>query len=302
MAILEEIWVKDIQEGLFESNQFLTHSVDHSPYVHGSLVHLQEVGSAAVTEKSRTDLPATVGTRTDNTRTYTIYSRSSNPVLVSDLESLQLSYEKRQSVLRQHMDQLMEDVGKDIAYEWAATQAGRIIRTSGDDTNTNLAGGATGTRNAITLKDVADMTRKFDMDNVPAEGRFLMLHPMLYYELFSIDSIIRADVMGRATLPKGAITQLFGFNILVKPSVPVYTNATTPVPKEPGLASAATDNLCAMAWQRGCVARALGSIEVYEDQKNPLYYGDIISARIFCGGVKLRTNQTGVGAIVQAAG
>lgn len=302
MAILEEVWVKDIQDELFESNQFLIHSIDHSPYVHGSVVHLQEAGSVPASVKNRVDLPATVGNRTDTATTYPIYSRTSDPVMVSDLEGIQLSYDKRQSVMRQHMDRLMEDTGKDIAFEWSPTAAGRLIRTSGANGVSNLSAGATGLRKSITIKDVADLARLFDMDNVPSEGRFLMLHPILYYELFSIDNLLRADVMGRATLPKGAITQLFGFNILVKPSVPVYNNAGTPAPKDPGTAAATTDNLCGLAWQRGCVARAIGAIEVYESQNDPLYYGDIISARIFSGGTKLRTSQFGTGAIIQAVG
>ena len=128
-----------------------------------------------------------------------------------------------------------------------------------------------------------------------------MLNPAQYYELFSISELLRADMMGRATLPKGAITQLFGFNILVKPTLPIYSNAATPVVQAIDAATNASDNLCALAWHKSAVARAIGGIEVYENENDATYYGSIISASLFAGGTKLRTSQAGVAALVQAA-
>ena len=299
MALLQEVWVQDIQERLTDTNAFILHSLDHSAFVHGALVHVPQAGAIPASQKNRTTLPGTVSQRSDADLTYPVYTRSTDPILVPDLENFQLSYDKRQSVMAAHLDRLIEDTGKDIAYEWAATASGKIIRTTGTASGNTLAPGATGTRKAITVQDVANLARQFDLDNVPGQDRFLMLHPALYYELFTTDALIRADVMGRPTLPQGAIASLFGFNIIVKATTPIYTTTGAPVRKDLAAAPDAADLLAAIAWQKNCVARAISGIEVFENAKDATYYGDVISARIFVGATKLRSTGVGTGAIVQ---
>jgi hypothetical protein len=117
--------------------------------------------------------------------------------------------------------------------------------------------------------------------------------------LFDTDALLRADTMGGPTLVKGVLGQIFGFNILVKPTLPIYTGAAAR--KDVDVASDIADNLSAIAWQKNCVSRALSPVEVFENPKDALYYGDVISARLFCGGAKLRSDSKGVGAIVQTA-
>ena len=301
MSLLKEVWITDAQEQLFENYTFLDHSVNHAPFVVGSVVHVPAAGTAPATVRNRSSLPATVTSRTDAMVSYSVDSRSTDPVVVPDLEAFQLSYDKRQSVMGQHLEKLMADAVRDVVQTWSPTLGVRLVRTSGSPSTLSLAPGATGNRKAIALADVSNLARKFDEDNMPQEGRFLMLNPAQYYELFSLDQLLRADVMGRATLPKGAITQLFGFNIMVKPTLPVYSNAATPVLQDVGAATAFTDNLCALAWHKSAVARAIGGIEVYENEKDATFYGDVISASLFAGGCKLRTSQAGVAALVQAA-
>jgi len=298
MALLQEIWVQDIQERLTEQNTFVNYSVDHSPFIHNTLVHVPQAGVVPASTKNRSSLPASVNTRTDADLTYSINSRSTDPILVPDLATFQLSYDKRQSVMQAHIDRLLEDSAKDIAATWAPTSAGRIVRTTGA-AGSSLAPGGSGTRKAITLKEIAALARLFDLDNVSGQDRYLMLHPYMYYELFDTADLLRQDVMGRPTLPQGVIGQLFGFNLIVKATTPTYSTALAL--KEVDATTDTTDNISAIAWQKNCVARALGPIEVFENQKDATYYGDVLSARLFCGGSKMRADSKGVAAIVQAA-
>jgi hypothetical protein len=298
MALLQEIWVNDITQKLYESNAFLQHSTDHSAFAHGTLVHVPQAGPLPASQKNRVTLPGAIIQRADADLTYPVYSRSTDPVLVPDLEAYQLSYDKRQSVMAHHIDRLLEDTGRDVAYEWAPTLAPRIVKTSGTATATNLPPAATGTRKAVTLADIAALARMFDLDLVPEQERYLMLHPALYYELFNTEALLRVDMMGRATLPSGVITSLFGFNIIVRGLTPLYTGAT-PAPKQGSDPAAAADSFAGIAWQKSCVARAISTIEVFENQKDATYYGDVLSARIFCGAAKIRSGQTGCAALVQ---
>ena len=299
MALLQEIWVQDIQERLTEQNAFLQYSLDHSPFIHNSVVHVPQAGAIPASVKNRASLPATVSGRTDTDMTYPVYARSTDPIMVPDLSTFQLSYDKRQSIMQAHIDRLLEDTAKDVAALWAPTAAGRIVRTSGAAGANSLAVGATGTRKAITIKEIAALARMFDMDNVPGSERYLMLHPYLYYELFDVDSLLSREVMGHPTLPTGVLGQVFGFNLVIKPTTPTYSGAAAL--KDVDATTDTADNLAAIAWQRSCVARALSPVEVFENAKDATYYGDVLSARLFCGGAKLRADQKGVGAIVQAA-
>lgn len=40
---------------------------------------------------------------------------------------------------------------------------------------------------------------------------------------------------------------------------------------------AADENAAALAWQEGCLSRALGEVKMFDDTDSPTYYGDIYS-------------------------
>jgi hypothetical protein len=66
-----------------------------------------------------------------------------------------------------------------------------------------------------------------------------------------------------------------------------------------------TEHYSAIAWHPSFVAKAMSPIEIYEETRSPLYYGDVFSAQFFFGGTKLRGDSasTGIGtyALIQAA-
>ncbi len=94
-ALQKEIWVADIQENLYENNEFLSKSTDHSGYVTNKTVHLPQAGSDPDVEVDREVVPASVTKRTDTDLTYDIHEFTTTPTLVQDFEELQLSYSKR---------------------------------------------------------------------------------------------------------------------------------------------------------------------------------------------------------------
>lgn len=257
MALLPEIWVEDIQEYLTGAAEHLTASTDHSAFIYNSLVHLPQAGTLPASVKNRAVLPAEVSVRTDTDITYPIYHRSTDPIVVPDLNSFQLSYDKRQSVLGAQVAQLVHDAVRDVTYAWAPTLPERVVRTTGPTDTMSLAPGATGSRKRVQLRDIAQLARMFDADNVPRAERYLLLNPLLYYELFLTNGLLqRRDVMGETTVPKGVLGEVFGFRVLVNGAGPVFSS--TGVPKDPEAVAATTDNLAGLAWQRGCVARAMG--------------------------------------------
>jgi len=306
MALLQEIWVKDIQSNLYNGLEFINYGTDHSEYIAYSTVHLPQAGSAPEVVKSRTTLPAPISQRTDTELTYPVVPFTTNPIVVSDLEAFQLSYDKRMSVMGEHSEKLRERIGRETAFNWAVSaDANRIVRTSGAN-GTTLAPGATGTRKKLVKEDIGKLKTILDRDLVPMSERYLLLDYGMYVELLESDAILRQDFMGKANLPMGAVNLILGFNILTYNYPVIYDNAATPAKKSPlsdntGYpVQATTDNIGCIAFSRYAVSKALGGINVFMENRVPEYYGDIISALVHHGSSIRRTDKKGVCVIVQS--
>lgn len=300
MAIEKEIWEGDIVESLYAANPHLALAYNADQYVlAGKVVHIPQAGTSPEVIKNRTSLPATVTKRTDVDITYAIDEYTSDPVKISNAETCELSYDKRNSVLLDTKNALNETVGVTMLANWAPSTAGRKIYTTGDPVPAHLDG-ATGTRKKITLADLKTAQKLMNKDNVPTEGRYAMLDADMYDQFTDQLTESQSRDFSRAYDEKtGVVGKLFGFNILQRSHVLAYTGAGNV--KTPGAEGAATDNAAALCWHTASVERALGEVKFYEDLNNPQYYGDIYSALVRVGGRIRRKDCKGVIAIVQAA-
>ncbi len=121
----------------------------------------------------------------------------------------------------------------------------------------------------------------------------------------NISDTVRFDAMGQSNLPTGVVARLFGFDIMIRPSVSVYDNTATPVIKaidDNGIATEAADNnMAILCYHPNFVAQAVGSTKIFFNEDAPEYYGSILSGEQMFGAAKLRTDQKGIVAIIQAA-
>jgi hypothetical protein len=314
MSLLTEVWSNQISENLYQNNDFMKSATDHSMWVRYKTVHVPQSGAKPTVEKNRAVLPATIGSRTDSELTYNLNQYTADPILITNLEELQISYAKRQSVLMNIMSQLQFVVSTQTLYTWAPAGAGRIVRTSGSTSTYNLPHTtATGSRKMLTFADITAAKQILDNDYVPAQGRILLIPAYMYNtDLLNISGVIQADAFGQPVAPSGVVARVAGFDIMVRPDVLVYNNSATPVIKaingDGSLTSAAaTDNGAILAYHPNFVAHALGSITPYYNAGSngsglPEYYGSIFSAEVMHGASLLYSTQKGVVAIVQDAG
>ena len=307
MALIKEIWVQDVQEALNRNADFLPYSVDHSAYIAFGTVHVPQSGSNPTVVKNPATFPLAISERTDTDRTYALNQFALEPTLISNLDELQISYDKRQSVLGQQITTLTQRIGDEVAISWSATGAANIVGTTGSAVATSLAPGATGTRKAVTLADIASLASKLDKDNVPRQNRKLLMSTDMFWELFQISDVIRASYNGFQNQPNvlqnGIVAMLYGFEIMMRPVVSVYANTVT-TPKAFGAATATTDNLACIAFHSTTVARALGSMTpLYDSGSNgngkPEYLGSIFNMEVMLGSAILRADMKGVAAMVQ---
>jgi len=307
MGILQEIWIRDIEDNKFKDNEFLMRSVDHSGFVVGNVVHIPNSGGNPNVEVNRSSFPASATERTDVDRTYNVDSFTTDPIRIRNFEEVQTSYSKRNSVMGQHINTIKEAMADTVLYRWAADAtdaAGRIISTTGADTGILPNGTATGTRKVITMDDVRKAAAMLDKDNVSKSGRVMIMPSDLYYELVGSDSVAFANRFGGATQQSGVVDRLYGFDIYTRSTVNLY-NGSTKALKAVGAAEAITDSYGVLFYQQDTVALANGSTNVYSQSGDggngdPLNYGVIISSELLMGSKALRTDLKGVGAIVQA--
>lgn len=296
-------FVKVIQEQLFAKNEFINMSIDHSEFVNDITVEIPQGGTLPAVQKDRAVLPATISQRTDTKLTYNLAEYTTDPILVVNKDMVELSYNKRASIMKQHTDILNDRLGLETAFQWAGVGASQIVRTTGTATAGIAPPSGTGNRKAVLLDDIANLAKKLDKDHMPAEGRNLLMPSDMYWNMLIENPLLLSKEynVSDADLARGIVKKIYNFNIILRPSVVVYDNAATPVKKAVGAAAATTDNYGAIAWQEDYVAKALGAIKVFIENDKPEYYGDVMSALIRYAPTILRTNGEGIVTLVQSA-
>lgn len=289
MALNKEIWINSIVENFIPDDSFLTRSVDHSLYVNDHTVHVPQAGSAPTITKNRSSFPATISERTDSELTYNLDKYDVEPLLVRGLDTVELSYDKRTSMLRQSKATLLEYVSMDTLKKWVPSGV-QTVKTSGASEAAH-APSATGNRKAMTRADVMSIKRIFDTDNVPSEGRTILLDAIMYNQLVnSMTDAENVNFLAGADPTRGVMGKFLGFDFMMRSSV--LTTAAGGTLKTGS--AAATDCSAGFAWHRDSVCRALGEVQVFNEEKSPTYYADIFSFAMRAGGSVLRSDKKGI--------
>lgn len=300
MAIQREIWQALIVEGLFADNSFMSKATNDDMYVNmGKKVHIPNAGAPSGVQVNRITIPATAKKRTDVDVEYSLDELTTDPVYIPDAEKVELSYAKKQSVISQERMNLIEKASEQMLYNWAPASE-QFILTTGSNVAAHTDKG-TGNRKAVTRQDVLNLMNKFNEQNIPQTERYLLLDANMYSQL--LNDLTETDknmFMASANAQIGILGQLYSFNIMMRSRVLRYTTANAL--QKWDATGAATDNAAGLAWHIGSLSRALGEVKIFDRPNDPLYYGDIVSFLVRCGGKCRRNDKKGLIALVQAAG
>jgi len=302
MALQVEVWEKDIVGNLFADNSFLSKAYNADMYVlAGKVVHIPQAGAASGVVKNRTDLPATVVKRADAEVTYALDEYTTNPTLIEDAATVELSYSKRNSVIMEDKASLMQSVAQEFIYKWSPTVAISQLRTNGAAVEAHLPD-ATGYRMAMTLEKVNEAASIMNARDIPQEGRYALIDSKMYDQLIAqMSANAHRDFLSGLDPLRGVIGKYGGFDFYMRSTAARYDNATLPVPIAPGTDGEATDNAAAIFWQENSVERALGQVKAFDKSQDPQFYGDVLSFLIRAGGRIRKSTQYGVVAVIQAA-
>lgn len=311
----QEVFETYIVEKLYKENPHLGLAFNESDRVlGGAVVHIPQAGKGTEAQKNRKVFPAVAVQRKDTMISYPLDVWSTDPDHITWHEGAEISYDKTDSVLSDHVGGLIEALGDNMLYNWIygykkdATggyvsdiiPASNRISTTGAATDVNPIDGQTGQRKAFSYKDLQTAQAMMDKQSVSKLNRYAILESYMKQQF--IDSLSQNQMSAfqqSADLSKGIIGTFAGFQILDRSSVLAFSADGSPL--VPGQALSATDNLACFCWQRDSVAIAKGDIVNFERLKDPLYYGDIFSALVKFGGRCRREDWKGVIAIVQGA-
>lgn len=302
MALEKEIWRKDIVDNLYKDNAFAKRCVNADAFVlAGKVVHIPVAGAPAVTKKNISSFPQTAVNRTDSELTYALDTIYSLPRQIQDIEKYELSYDKRQSVAGEDQKKLIDDSMDSMLYRWAAA-GNNVIATTGAATSTDLIDEtATGQRKVFTKDAFLVIVKKLRKANYNAKANALLTTEHYYQFLNSLSEAERTDVGRVVDMKTGVIGSYLNCDIMMRSSVLRYrkVNGVYVVVDEQdeGFTAGAEDCAASLFWVDNAVEGAVGDIKVFDDNGNPLYYGDVFSAYIRIGG-RIR-RQNGVYAVVE---
>ena len=298
-GINPEIWQNFIAENLFRGMDFVRFAYNADQYVVGGrIVHIPNAGAAGGAKRNRTNLPASITRRKDTDVTYALDEFTTDPILISNAEMVELSYDKMASIMSDMMLYLRQLIGDWTPFNWAPAK--NIIRTASATTATAHLDAATGNRKILTVADLRAAKTFMNKHEISKEGRRALIDSNMLDQLVSTLSATDArDFSATYDAKNGVIGRLEGFDLIERSSVIRYTNAGTPVVKAPDADGATTDNGAVICWQQNAVEKAEGDIKFFETINDPINYGDIYSALVRLGGRIRRDDEKGIVAIVQ---
>jgi len=297
MALQKEIWITAIIALLFADNSFAAQSIDHSEFVDNITVHVPNAADIEAARKTRLRTAGTTNTAlevTDVDLTYNIEKYFVGPYVVPNLEAVELSYNKRQSLVERMTAKIKLALYGDLLKAWLPTTPTKIATTGG--AVEAHAPSATGSRNAFDKADVLAVKKQFDKWDMPQDGRCLLLDADMYSQLLnSLTTQESAAFLSTADAAKGIVGKIYGFDVYERSTVYITTAGGA---LKSG-AAAATDCAGGLAWSKYVVSRAIGDINVYGNDDSAIEFGDVISVDVRAGGSKVRADGKGVVLVYQ---
>lgn len=292
-GVQKEIWLPFIMENFYPVQSWLTKGRDMSALVDNNKINLAEAGVLPQVLINNNTYPIPVASRTDSPLELPLDTLDTENTIVRNVEAMESSYNKIQSVTNGHQTALRLMSYRRAAHAYAPSantaKTPVLIATGGDD--------GTG-RKRLTLKDLAKaQTRMEEIDGIdPDVQKTLVLCSKHKEDLILEDLTLFKQF---ANLKNGTVLNLFNFDISVYNGQAVY-NTATGAKKAFGASSAGTDSLAtSFFFVDDEVMRADGDYDMFVTYKSPEQRGDIVGFQKRFIALPMRNK--GIGAIYSTA-
>lgn len=266
-----EVWVAGIKENPIPDNSFVFQSVDLSQYVEHNKLHLAEAGvEPAVHEdyfaNSNTPLPIT--DIADIGNEVVLHTYSTEQTRHRDLQEIELSYDRRSSVIKRHRVSLAKNMGKRAAYAWAPKQDdawNKVLNLSSSDS---------------VIDAIIDL-KQFMEENDIFEGVNICFTPEHVARIRKEDKRLYKEILNEK--------KIYEINVFKYSQNPLYTSAG--VKKPFGATKDNTDKRASFMWVTDEVFRCFGDVEMYATLRDSGLQADTLSfaQRALVGVIRART-------------
>lgn len=277
-GLLKEVWIAGIQENPIPNTSFVFASTDKSEYVENNKLHLAEAGiDPQVYEDyfagSETDLP--LASITDIPHEVVLKTYSTERTRHRKLQEVELSYDKRSSVIQRHKNSLAKNLGARAAFAWtpAATSAFNKVTTLG----------------AGSFIDAVIDLEAFYAGLDKTENLHICLTPADMAKIKKENKVLYKEIL------KG--DDLYGFKVHRYSKNPFFTSAG--VKKPFGSVKEAGDLQASFTWCSDETFRCFGDTEMYETLASAASQADEVSfaQRALVGNIR-STSPKYLGAII----
>ena len=262
MAIEKQIWIDQIKEEFTPDTSFLSASDDLSELVEHNKINLAAAGVDPEVLIDNTTYPVATKSREDVPIEVLLHTLDTENTVVRNIEEMESSYKKMESVIRGHRRSLQSKAAMFAANAWAPqshTTMTPVLQTTGiaDDTK----------RKRMTFADLLSLERAFRNMNAPLDRLVLVLSPDHLCDLQLENMTLYRAAMD--TKRVGAF-QLFSYADL-----PYYNTAD----KAKLALGAATDDTSAqasIAYVKTEGVRAVGNVDMFLNEKSVTERGDVV--------------------------
>lgn len=252
-----EVWIAGIKENPVPNNSFIYQSVDLSQYVEHNKLHLAEAGvEPAVHEDyfATANNPLPVTDITDIGNEVVLHTYSTEQTRHRELQDIELSYDKRSSIIGRHRLSLENNLGKRAAYAWAPQK--------NDDWNkVCLLSASDSVIDAII--DIKSFLEGKDIYN----GINICLNADHFARIRKEDKRLYKDIMNE--------NQMYGIKVFQYNQTPLYTK--TGEKKPFGATKDTEDKQSSFVWVTDEVFRCFGDVKMYATLRDSGLQADTIS-------------------------
>lgn len=252
-----EIWVPGIKENPVPDNTFVFQSTDMSIYVENNKLHLAEAGiEPSVHEDyfAASDNPLPFADVSDIPGEVVLKTYSTDQTRHRDLQDVELSYDRRASVINRHRTSLAKNMSQRASFAWSPTTDDAYNKIM------NLAGGDS------VIDAMIDMEAFFsDLDMT--DGLNVCLTAQHMARIKKEDKVLYKEILNEKTM--------YGFKVFRYSKNPLYLADGTKKPF--GTTADPTDKRASFIWATDEVFRCFGDTEMYANLRDSGTQSDTLS-------------------------
>lgn len=288
MALNKEVWLNQIREGFYPDDSFLQKLTNYDAFVENDKIHIASAGIDPKVLINNTTYPIAVVGRDDEDCVFELDKFETENTIVRRPDAIEYSYDKLESVIRQHRSTLRKAVTMKATHAIAP-------QTDTDDTPlVTTSGASAGTRKRLTFADILALKERFDDADIPQDRRYLVLHPKHVSDLLLEDLKIFKDI---TNIKDGEPLKFAGFGCFSCSTMPTYKALDGKLVKVE-YSGTATKAFASVAFYADEVFKADGEVYMYATYDDPKERATIVG--FDKRSIVLPIRGKGIGAIVSS--